>query len=336
MQNKELYTQFKKMQTTDCEEGKYVVVPILKTQHKLSVTKESYPMFFLATTDNASYIANTVLNILSVEYNLSCTFVDDDNSSTDTQYTTITLRSNEDVLLETFFDLMLLMIERLPSIPSKKAISIEVENLVSIFAAMTCPPRKKIQGLWTELLVIEQSADPTVIGCAWHENPSSKYDFTMGKDKIEVKSTNNTARVHHFSLEQITPSAHSRVVVASSIVRESSTGNGGLSINDLYNKICEKITSADARIHIIKVIAETLGSDIYKSKEIFFDYTEACDSLRFFDARDIPGIDKCGIQSGVTSVGFNSNLKDVPDVLNESSSFIQEDSPLYRALINKI
>lgn len=335
MQNKELYSQFKKLQTVDFSEDKFTVVPISDTLHKISVTREGYPMFFLATTDSASHVENTMLNILSVEYNLSCTFIDDDNSSTETQYTVITLHSLEEILLESFFDLMLLMLERLPQIPSKKEISIEVENLVSIFSAMTCPPRKKIQGLWTELLVIEQSANPTIVAKAWHEKPSSKYDFTMGKDKIEVKSTSNAARIHHFSLEQLTPSIHSRIVVASSIVRESASGNGGFSINDLYNKICKKVLSADIRIHIMKVIVETIGSDIHKSKDVCFDYIEACDSLRFYDANDIPRVDKNGVQQGVTSVGFSSNLTGVTDILNENSPFVIGNSVLYQALFNK-
>lgn len=335
MQNKELYSQFTELRTVDFQKDKFIVAPITGSQHKMSVTKEGYPMFFLATTDSASHVADTMLNILTVEYNLSCTFIDDNSNSKETQYTVITLHSVEEVLLETFFDLMLLMLERLPEIPSKKEISIEVENLVSIFSAMTCPPRKKIQGLWAELLVIEQSVDPTLVGKAWHESPTSKYDFTMGKDKIEVKSTSNTARVHHFSLEQLTPSAHSRVVVASSIVRESAAGNGGLSINDLYSKICKKVPSADIRIHIMKVIVETLGTDIHKSREICFDYIEACDSLRFYDANDIPGVDKSGIHQGVTSVGFNSNLTGVPDISDDNSSFAIGESPLYQALINK-
>lgn len=72
---------------------------------------------------------------------------------------------------------MIMMFDRMPEIPSKREIAIEVENLISIFSAMTCPPRKKIQGLWTELLVIEQSYKPEVLIKAWHESPTAKYDF---------------------------------------------------------------------------------------------------------------------------------------------------------------
>ena len=333
MHNRELFIQFKALQTDNQQNGQFAVLSIPETRHKLGVSKEGYPKFFLYTNDTTAQITNTMLNILSVEYNLSCTFVDDNNSETNHSYTIVTLRSVETILQEDFVDLMLLVIARLPEVPSKREIAIEVENLISIFSAMSCPPRKKIQGLWAELLVIEQSTNATVIANAWHENPTSKYDFTMGKDKIEVKSTTNESRIHHFSLEQITPSKNSRIIVASTIVRESAQGNGGLSIDDLYNKICMRIQSVDTRIHILKVIAETLGTDIHKIKEMCFDYTEACDTLRYYDARNIPGVDQSGIHVGVTSVGFNSNLSGVADVSTETA-YEYNDSPLYQALFN--
>lgn len=335
MKNRELYEQFKQLRVFDFKEDKFSVVPVGVTRHKLSMTKEGYPMFFLATTGTASHVANTILNILSVEYNLSCTFIDDDRSKLEAHYTVVTLRSVDDILLETFFDLVLLMIERLPKVPSKKEISVEVENLVSIFSAMACPPRNELQGLWAELLVIERSADSEIVGRAWHESPTAKYDFIMGRDKIEVKSTAKAVRVHRFTLEQLTPSAHSRVVVASCVVRESAAGNGGLSVVDLYDKICLKVQSADVRIHILKVIAETLGTDAHKGKEVCFDYAEASDSLRFYDSKDVPGVDEDGVQQGVSSVGFNSDLTAVPDISKAESSFVMDGSPLYNALLNK-
>lgn len=334
MQNVELFEQFRQLRTADVLTGKFVAVPISGTLHKLSMTKEGYPILFIATTEASRHVPNTILNIFSVEYSLPCTFIDDDSRQSQTNYTVVTLRSVEVALVEMFFDIMPLMLRRLPAVPSKKEISAEVENLVSIFSAMSCPPRKELQGLWAELLVIERSADLETVGGAWHESPTSKYDFTMGCDKVEVKSTARSVRIHRFSLDQLKPSAHSRVVVASCIVRESASGNGGLSVYSLYDKICAKVSSVDVRIHILKVIAETLGTDANKGKDVCFDYAEACDTLRFYDSKDIPGVDEDGVQQGVSSVGFNSDLTGAPDISDERSSFVLGESPLYRALIN--
>lgn len=332
MQNKEIYNQFKALSTKKDNGKDYEVIPINNSLHKIGCSKEGYPKFFIATSGDSNHTKNTILNILFVEYNLLCKHIDDKNKEVSQYYTVITLTSIETCLQEDFIDLVVMMLTRLPDVPTKKEISIEVENLISIFSSMSCPPRKKIQGLWTELLVIEQSKTPEVLTKAWHELPNSKYDFTMGGDKIEVKSTNSENRTHHFSLEQLCPSTHSRILIASSIVHESARGDGGMNISDLYDKICDKNISIDARIHIMKVIADTIGSDIHKIDSVYYDYVGACDSLKFYDSNSIPGIDKNAIDTGVTSVGFVSNLTGIEDVLSPDSDFKAENSLLYDSL----
>lgn len=332
MQNKVLFEQFKALAKITTEDKNFAVIPIMDTNHKLGISKEGYPKFFVCTNDTVSSIPNTTLDILSVEYNLSCTFVDDNDTKTPHHYTILTLRSVDQILQEDFFDIVIMMFDRMPEIPSKREIAIEVENLISIFSSMTCPPRKRIQGLWTELLVIEQSYMPEVLIKAWHESPTAKYDFSMGRDKVEVKSTSSETRIHHFSLDQLCPSAHSRVVVASAIVRESAQSKDGLSVRDLYDKICSRVNSVDARMHMMRVIAETIGTDMHRLNEVFFDYVEACDTLRYYDSKDVPGVDKDGVHPGVTGIGFNSNLSGILDIQSPDSEFKRGESPLYKSL----
>lgn len=332
MQNKNLYEQFKELAKTPTEDKNFAVIPILNTHHKLGISKEGYPKFFVSTNDTASSTPNTTLDILSIEYDLSCTFVDENDTKTVHHYTVITLRSVVRTLQEDFFDIVIMMFGRMSEIPSKREIAIEVENLISIFSAMTCPPRKKIQGLWTELLVIERSYIPETLIKAWHESPTAKYDFTMGRDKIEVKSTSSEKRIHHFSLDQLSPSAHSRVIVASAIVRESAQSKDGLSVRDLYDRISNRVNSIDVRMHMMKVIAETIGTDMHRLNEIFFDYVEACDTLRYYDSNVVPRVDKNGVNPGVTGVGFNSDLSGVLDIQSPDSKFKRGESSLYKSL----
>lgn len=334
MQNKELFIQYQSLRRNVSEGKNFSVIPLAGTSHKLGVSKEGYPKFFLATNDTISNKPNTSLNILTVEYNLTCTLVDDLGNENICHYTVLTLRSVDDTLQEDFLDLVVMMISRLPLIPSKKEIAIEVENLISIFSSMTCPPRKKIQGLWSELLVIEQSINPETLISAWHSSPTAKYDFTLGKDKLEVKSTSSENRIHHFSLDQLIPSVHSNIVIASTIVRESGAGNGGISINGLSDKICERIDSVDAKIRLITIVAETLGTDYARAKDVYFDYVESCDKLKFYDAADVPGVDKDGVHVGVSCVGFKSDLTGAPDVFSPDSHFCVKESELYMNLFN--
>lgn len=332
MQRRFLFEQLLALREGQPEGCEFTVIPLEGTMHKVGVSAEGYPKFFVFTNDTASSTKNTTLEILSVEYNLSCTFVDENRTKTPHNYTVITLRSLDETLQSEFIDIVLLMLQRLPEIPSRHDIAIEVENLISIFSAIACPPRKQIQGLWAELLVIERSVSPLILINAWHDSPSSKYDFTLGRDKVEVKSTSGEERKHHFSLDQLNPSRNSRLLIASVIVRESGHGNGGMSVNELYAKICEKVSSVNARLHLYRVIVETIGSDIHKIDDTFFDYVEASDTLRFYDANEVPGIRKDGIMQGVSSVGFSSDLTGIVDVQSPESAFAVKDSPLFNSI----
>lgn len=333
MQNKELYEQFKVLTKDNGDNNDFNrVVPVADTSHKLGASQEGYPRFFVCTNDAASATSDTTLDILSVEYNLSCTFVNDEDVKIPHHYTIITLRSVDRTLQEIFFDIAVMMLQRMTEIPSKREIAIEVENMISIFSAMSCAPRRKIQGLWTELLVIERSYMPETLVRAWHESPAAKYDFSMGRDKIEVKSTSGETRIHHFALDQLSPSIHSRVVIASAIVRETAQSSEGLSVHDLYDRICNRTNSVDAKMRMMKIIAETIGTDMHRLNEVFFDYVEASDTLRFFNSKDVPGVDKESVCAGVTQVGFNSDLSGVIDIQSPSSDFTRGESPLYKSL----
>ena len=70
-----------------------------------------------------------------------------------------------------------------------KDLKIEIEKLINLFTKFSKPALKTIQGLWAELLIIEQSKNPDYLIQSWHSSTTDKYDFNDGIDKIEVKST---------------------------------------------------------------------------------------------------------------------------------------------------
>ena len=181
--------------------------------------------------------------------------------------------------------------------------------------------------------MIEQSTRPETLINAWHSVPSAKYDFTLGRDKIEVKSTSSEERVHKFSLDQLNPSQNSRLLIASTVVRESGPAADGLSVKGLYDKIRERVSAVDSQIRLFTIIAETVGTDLAKLENVFYDYTSAVDFLEFYDYHDIPSIPKDKVPSLVTEVKFASNLNGLTDVRKEESPFDMESSPLFRSLI---
>lgn len=328
-----LYSRFQLLHSHTDDEGRYSVASIDGSFHKLGISQEGFPMFFVRTNPSASSVQNIIREILSVEYNVSCKLIDDEGGSQDATFCIITLRSIDSTLQSYFIEIFSMMLCRLESLPSNRELSVEVENLIAIFDSLTNPPKKKIQGLWAELLIIEQSASPETLIDSWHSIPSAKYDFTHGHDKIEVKSTSSEERVHKFSLDQLNPSPNSMLLIASTIVRESGRAIDGLSVKDLYDKILARVTDINSRIRLYTVIAETIGSDIDKLEDVYFDYISAVDSLAFYDYHDIPSISKDDVPSLVTEVRFTSNLNGLIDTRDTNATFDMNSSPLFRSLI---
>lgn len=332
-QTNTLYSRFQALRNQPSEEGRFTVIAIDNLPHKLGVSQEGFPLFFVRTNSSASSVQNIVREILSVEYNVSCKLIDDAGDSEDDVFCIITLRSLDAPLQSYFVEIFTMMLYRLQSIPSNRELSVEVENLIAIFDALTNPPKKKIQGLWAELLVIEQSTQPETLINAWHSTPSAKFDFTLGRDKIEVKSTSSEERVHKFSLDQLNPSANSRLLIASTVVRESGPSADGLSVKGLYDRIRERVSAVDSQIRLYTVIAETIGSDIAKLENVYYDYTSAVDFLEFYDYHDVPSISKDHIPNLVTEVRFASNLNGLIDVRKDESPFDLVSSPLFKSLV---
>lgn len=327
-----LYQKIKTLVRGDGDDHAYKVISVPNTMHKLGISSDGFPKFFVATNNSATSSNNITRELLIVEYNLKCDIVEDDSPAESGYYTIITLRALEEPLQAYFIDIFVMMLSNLPEQPSKKELSIEIEKLITIFSAMNRKPLKEIQGLWAELLVIERSKHPEMLISAWHNANNAKYDFTMGREKIEVKSTSSEERIHRFSLDQLNPSPNSQVLIASIVVRESACGNGGLSINGLYEKICERVSSINSKMKLITTLASTLGSDYTKADNIFFDYIEASDSLAFYDAKDIPHINKCDVPAFVTEVKFSSNLSDVISVKSSNFDSNYYSGPLFKSL----
>lgn len=286
--------------------GSYTVVPL--GQHRLGKTIEGYPVFFVATCDDASCVQPINLEFLSVHFEGNCKIISIGEDEKVNDFVLITFSSVNSHLQRYFIEIFSMMLSSLPELPSHDSVTMETEKLVTIFHSLDKPPLKKIQGLWAELLVIEQAKNSECVARAWHNNPSSKYDFTLGEEKIEVKSTSSDIRKHHFSLDQLNPSVNSKLLVASIIVRESSQGTNGLSVQNLLSKIMLKISSVDVKIHVNRVCLNTLGTDYEKSESMFFDYVGAVDSLQYYLCENVPKISKDDVPKCVSEVKFSSDL----------------------------
>lgn len=332
MEDNPIYIQFTSLAKGTTDKEAFDVITLPDMPHKLGVSSEGFPKFFVSTNNSVSAAQNIIREMLSVEYDLPCSIVENGEVMQDNNFSIITLRTMEATLQAYFIDIFIMMLQKIPREPSKRELSVEVENLITIFSALNKPPRQQVQGLWAELLVIEKSLHPETLINAWHNSPTSKYDFTMGRDKIEVKSTAAEERIHHFSLNQLNPSPNSRLLIASVIVRESGQGTGGLSVRNLYDRICSRVSTVNARLQLYSVMAETIGNNLAKIDNTFFDYVEASDTLAFYNAENVPHIGKDTIPQFVSEVKFNSDLSHLRNIQQDEPAFDRSNSPLYKSL----
>lgn len=294
--------------------------------HKIGLSKDELPLFFIKCEEvSTEKVLDYNLESISIHFNQKCQLKAKDKKVTEGNYTIIALKTDSVDLQEYFLNIIYFVLLKLPEISKLKELKIEVENLIILFTKFSKLPTKTIQGLWAELLVIEQSSNPEYLVKAWHVSPSDKFDFNDGIDKIEVKSTTKSKRIHKFSLEQLNPNKNSKLIIASVFAIE--TGKG-YSIFDLVNSIDDRIKNKDVLNKINEVIIDTLGSDFEKSFEHFFDYQLAKDTLAFFESETVPKINTTLISKEVSNVHFDSDLSNA-----EQLKKIKSNSLLHKALM---
>lgn len=60
-------------------------------------------------------------------------------------------------------------------------------------------------GLAGELLVIAESADPSALAKTWHSKAAGQFDFSAQGERLEVKTTTGSERIHWFGSGQVAP-----------------------------------------------------------------------------------------------------------------------------------
>lgn len=309
----EVYKIFENLQqkTPTHKEGFIVASLPFSIFHKIGVSHEGFPLFFIECSNTYNAI-DINLDLISVTFNRPCILYQD-IIKIENLYTIISLKTINPDIQKYFIEIVIIIIKQFPKPISDKQFKEEIQKLIDLFKQFSQPAYKTIQGIWAELLIIEQSKHPEYLIQSWHISPSDKFDFNDGKDKIEVKSTSRMERIHKFSLEQLNPNNTSNLLIASVFVNETGKGK---SIGDLSNNILKRINSLDLQFRLKEIISKTLGRDVEKSFDVYFDYQQAIDSIAFFDYKNIPTI-KSNIPPEINNVSFNCNLSNITTINNK-------------------
>lgn len=275
--------------------------------HRIAKDFNDNPSLLILISENNQdfFIANHNLFNIKVTHNVKCE-IETDKKVSHNNFSVVSYIGQNDDVKDVFLKTCQVLIRSLGQNPSNKKIKHTVDKFIELFKAIKEPPRKSIQGLWSELFFIEQSNFPEKVILDWHSIPEEKFDFSFDELRIEVKSSATESRIHHFSSAQLNPIKNTKIIIASILVK---TSVAGLSIVDLVKKINGKLDDfpkQKEKLHLL--VYSTLGTDVEKVNEIKFDYELAKESLRFYKSEDIPKIEPTNIPKEVSNIRFTSNL----------------------------
>lgn len=284
-------------------------IPSIK-HHKIGISANGQPIFFIKCDNSAKTKSlDSNLEFISVQFNRECQLFSDKEKIAEGLYTVICLKTDSIDLQTYFLEIVFIVLAKLSDTPKLIEVKIEVEKLINLFSKFSKPPIKTVQGLWAELLVIEQAKNPDYLIQSWHNLAADKFDFNDGTDKIEVKSTTKSRRIHNFSIEQLNPNKHSDLLIASVFTVETGIGKN---IFDMIKLIENKLIDKNLYFRINEIVAETLRSNFEKSFDMFYDYQLAADTLQYYESENISKIDINSISKSITNVRFDSDLTDIP------------------------
>ena len=280
---------------------------------RVGIDFEGNPVLLLSVAKRIKDLSlkNFRLKYLQLEQNLECKIYE--NESYRIQIlTALTFRCIDPNLQEYFLRISESLVKTIGQNPTQQEVVESMKKFVEVFKTLTESPTNTINGLWAELFVIENAADPKVLINYWHNVPEEKFDFNAGLERIEVKSSSNFERKHIFSAEQLNPPHDSRVLIASVFIKQH---NSGQNIQQLLENISEKLDSDIESIDkLTSIVFRTLGNSLEHSIAVKFDYEIAKQSLQFYDTSDIEKIEKVNIPTNVSEVKFKSDLSNIESV----------------------
>lgn len=269
--------------------------------------------------DYSSDVQNQELE--HIKANPRVAFEVDGESDVNVEEVSMVMTKSHDIwLIETFLGLIGMLLDAAVSEGQLDGAHSFVQDLVSLFRSMTQPGKKEAQGLWAELFLINHSANVDTALKAWHSTPNDRFDFALGTERIEVKSTTGP-RIHKFAHAQLTVNSAVTVTVASFVLNHDAEG---VSCADLVELIAARCGDDSLRRRLLQQVVGTLGDGWKSQANVRFDFDSAGQNLEFFAVDDIPRIGS-PLPPNVLDVSYRSDLQVAPG-LNPAA--VGESMPL--------
>jgi hypothetical protein len=180
---------------------RFSAVPVEEhPRHRIAMDRHGLPSLLVTVLDADTAGPPLVLEHLRMQQGVECR-VTEPGGVTETRRFTIIRCTDDDSDTRTYFlRVGGAVLEAMGNEPTSEMVSETIERLVELFRALTVPARKSVIGFWGELFVISQSRNPSTLVQAWHAFPEERFDFSLGGERLEVKTALGRIRRHHFSL----------------------------------------------------------------------------------------------------------------------------------------
>ena len=183
-------------------------------------------------------------------------------------------------------------------------------SMVRLFAVT---PAKDLQaerrGLWGELFVMSRVQGSRFWAPFWHSEVVRRFDFSCGRNRIEVKITTRPERTHHFSHRQIFAIEGEEIVVASIVAAED---DSGLSLRQLIDDCRSALLGTPDYLKLEKAVRQA-GMESSTESGPVIDAAEAEENLAWFRSMDIPHF-RVPEPAGVTETRYKVDLSTAPRI----------------------
>ncbi len=183
-------------------------------------------------------------------------------------------------------------------------------SMVRLFAVT---PARDLQaerrGLWGELFVMTRVQGFRFWAPFWHSEVERRFDFSCGRNRVEVKITTRPERTHHFSHRQIFPIEGEEIVVASIVAAED---DSGLSLRQLIDDCRNALLGTPDYLKLEKAVRQA-GMESPTELGPVIDAAEAEQNLAWFRSMDIPHF-RVPEPPGVTETRYKVDLSTAPRV----------------------
>ena len=165
------------------------------------------------------------------------------------------------------------------------------------------------RGLWGELFMMSRVRGLRFWAPFWHSEVTRRFDFSCGRNRVEVKITTRPERMHHFSHRQIYTIEGEEIVVASIVAAEDDTG---LSLQQLIEESRIALLGTPDYLKLEKAVRRA-GMESSTETGPAIDATEAAESLAWFRSMDIPHF-RVPEPPGVTETRYRVDLSTAPRI----------------------